>query len=372
MGKKTGARAAGVPADTAAVPVFLATHSTALSGPLDHFEDYLWRHGHDTVRIDHPLDSYEGQWSVLRRNGKPVRSWSRHDRGPFGLLWDFACTSLAALRTSAPVAVGANNFDTYGLLTARRLRLARKPRVIYYASDYAEDRFRNPLMNWIYMRVERSALRRADLVVSNTRRAESKRMELGLDRRKSVIVPNGVLLSQAEFRPKPIDKDRFVFVGSVTREHGLYELLATIKPLIGNLTIIGHGDDSERVLSLCEQQKIPCEVYKQWPHDAVLEYLRDFEGFGLAPYNRTSKWTHYCSPLKVSEYISLGVPVITSSVPEVAETIKGEKLGIVYERGDLEEIKAALDHFDASNFHMRAQKYYAAFNSDTLFERVSL
>jgi len=372
MGTKTGVRAAGVRDEKTAGPVLLATHSTVLPGPLDHFESYLWRHGRDTVRIDHPLDNYEGRRSVLRLNGRPACAWNRHDRGPFGLLWDFAYTIMAALRTTAPFAVGANNFDTYCLLTARRLRLAGKPQVVYYASDYSEDRFRNRVMNWIYMRVERSALRRADLVVSNTRRAESRRVELGLDRRKSVIVPNGVLLTQVEFKPKPIHKDRFVFVGSVTREHGLYELLAEIKPLIGSLTIIGRGDDSERVLSLCEQQQIPHEVHSQLPHDAVLEYLRDFEGFGLAPYNRHSKWTYYCSPMKISEYIALGVPVITSSVPEVAETIKTEQLGIVYERGDLEEIKATLDIFDATDFHNRAQKFYAAFNSDTLFERVGL
>jgi len=243
----------------AAGPVFLASHSSVLPGPLDHFESYLWRHGRDTERFDHPLDSYEGNRSVLLRNGKPVHTWNRHDRGPLGLIWDFAHTTMAALRTRAPVVVGANNFDTYSLLTAHWLRLAHKPRVIYYAIDYSEDRFRNPIMNWIYMRVERSALRRADLVVSNTRRAESKRVELGLDRRKSIIVPNGVLLARPEFAPKPIHKDRFVFVGSVTREHGLYELLAAIKPLIGSLTIIGRGDDSERVLGLCEQQHIPCE-----------------------------------------------------------------------------------------------------------------
>jgi glycosyltransferase involved in cell wall biosynthesis len=372
MGTKTNVRAASVRDEKTADPVFIANHASVMPGPLDHFESYLWRHGRDTVRIDHPLDSYKGNSSVLRRNGKPVRVWKRHDRGPLGLLWDFAHTITTALRTKASVAIGANNFDTYSLLTARRLRLAHKPRVIYYAIDYSEDRFRNSVMNWIYMRVERTALRRADLVVSNTRRAESRRVELGLDRRKSVIVPNGVLLAQPEFAPKPIRKDRFVFVGSVTREHGLYELLAAIKPLIGSLTIIGRGDDSERVLSLCDQQQIPYVVHSQWPHDAVLEYLRDFEGFGLAPYNRYSKWTYYCSPMKVSEYISLGVPVITSSVPEIAETIEAEKLGIVYEGGDLAEIKAALDGFDATDFHVRAQKFYAAFNSDTLFERVGL
>ena len=129
MGTNTKVRAAGV-RDEKTGPVFMANHTSVMPGPLDHFESYLWRHGRVTVRIDHPLDSYEGNNSVLRHNGKPVRAWKRHDRGPLGLFWDFGHTIRAALRTKAPVAIGANNFDIYSLLTARWLRLAHKPRVI--------------------------------------------------------------------------------------------------------------------------------------------------------------------------------------------------------------------------------------------------
>jgi glycosyltransferase involved in cell wall biosynthesis len=356
----------------AASPVFVANHTTGGMGPIDYYETYLWRHGHDTVRIDHPLDRYDGHKSLLRRNGRVEHEWRRRQGGPRGLIRDFMSTIRAVLRAKAPVAVGSNNFDTYSILAARRLLLFRKPRVIYFGADFSEDRFSSGLMNWIYTYVERTAIRHADLVVSNTHRAESKRLELGLDQRKSVIVPNGVLLAQPEFKPKTIRNDHFIFVGAVTREHGLYELVATIKPLIGKLIIIGQGEDWDRVLRLCVEQRIPHEAHTGWSHEAVLDYLRDFDGFGLAPYNRFSKWTYYCSPLKVSEYIASGVPAICSSVPEVAGTITADRLGFVYENGDLEEIRAALDAFDAAAFHLRAQRFYAAYNSDTLYERIGL
>jgi len=59
MGTKTNVRAAGIHDLKAAAPVFIANHASVLPGPLDHFESYHWRRRHDTVRHDHPLDSYE-------------------------------------------------------------------------------------------------------------------------------------------------------------------------------------------------------------------------------------------------------------------------------------------------------------------------
>src|ERR1051326_1647202 len=123
--------------------VFLASHSTVMSGPIDYFERYLWRRQIATERIDHPLDSYEGRRSELRESGRPVREWKRRARGPLNLVWDFLCTVALALRAKVSVGVGANNFDTYSVLAARRLRFSRSPRVIYFAADYSEDRFAN-------------------------------------------------------------------------------------------------------------------------------------------------------------------------------------------------------------------------------------
>jgi glycosyltransferase involved in cell wall biosynthesis len=76
--------------------------------------------------------------------------------------------------------------------------------------------------------------------------------------------------------------------------------------------------------------------------------------------------------LKINEYIASGIPVITSSVPEIAETIQAENLGIVYDDIDFDQIKRSLDLFDATDFHVRAEKFYASYNSDELYSRVPL
>ncbi|HEX6347815.1 MAG TPA: glycosyltransferase [Candidatus Dormibacteraeota bacterium] len=332
---------------------------------MDYFEEYLLREGHTVLRVDHPLDSYTGRFSTLTRNGTPIRRWRRAARGLVGLLWDLWRTVREFGRARIDVAIGANNFDTFSLLVGRALTRRRTP-VIYLAADFAEQRFSNPVLNGIYMGVERVAVRHADRIVSNSRRAEARRLQLGLDPQRSLIVPNGVRLARPEFRPKAIDKGHFVFIGSVTKEHGLYELVKALAPDITNLAIIGGGEDWDRVVGYCRSRDIPLTLHEARSHDFVLRFLGDFDGFGLAPYNRHSRWTYYCSPLKVSEYISSGLPVITSSVPEIANLIRERQLGIVYDELDALELAAAIRRFDAHDFHTKAERFYNDYNSDRL------
>jgi hypothetical protein len=59
-------------------------------------------------------------------------------------------------------------------------------------------------------------------------------------------------------------------------------------------------------------------------------------------------------------------------VPEIAETITAEKLGIVYDVLDGGEVRRSLDAFDPTDFHQRAESFYDRYNSDTLYGRVPL
>jgi glycosyltransferase involved in cell wall biosynthesis len=352
--------------------IFLATHSSGRAGPADYYENYLLRHGHDVVRLDHPLDQYAGRRSVLTQNGKVIATWPRNSRAVFNLVWDFLKTLSMSARLSLDVAVGANNFDTFSLVLGRNLRRSRSPRILYFASDFSEDRFRSRLMNGIYDRIEKAVLRRADLVISNTHRAETKRFAFGLVKEKSQVIPNGIYIENPSFIPKPLHKDNFIFVGSVTREHGLYDLLQTLRPIIGSLTIVGQGTDWQRTVELCRDQQIPHQLFQDKSHDFVIDYLRRFEGFGLAPYNLESKWTYYSSPLKIVEYIAAGVPVLTSSVPEIAAVVNGNHLGVVYDQLSLEEIGGRLQAFDTKDFHLKAKAFYANYNSDQLYKSIPL
>ena len=351
--------------------VFVASHSTVLNGPVDALQHFLVRNGWEVLRLDHPLDSYSGRTTRLLRNSQVIRSWRRRWNGIIALAWDFSKTVVTAIAIRAPLAVGANNFDSFAVLVARSVGRFRS-RVIYFAADYSEDRFGGGILDLAYRTIERLVLRHADLVVSNTRRAEAKRLSMGLSAEHSLVIPNGVRLESPLFMPKTIRRDRFVYVGSVTEEHGLYDLLLVLRPIIGSITIIGQGSDWDRVAALCLQAGLEHRLQHNRPHEFVLDFLHDFDGFGLAPYNLTSRWTYFCSPVKVVEYIASGVPVVTSSVPEIAEVVARDRLGIVYDEVALEPIRSALTEFDVGAFNVRARAFYDRYNTDSLLSQIPL
>ena len=244
-------------------------------------------------------------------------------------------------------------------------------KIIYFASDFSEGRFGNFILDGIYYKVERAALNNSDLVVSNTKRAEEKRISFGLDRKKSLVIPNGVHLKNEVFEDKEINKKNFIFVGNVTKEHGLYDLLEILYPIMDKFVLIGSGDDWDRVVDLCKEKKFNFESFYKKDHEFTIDYLQKFNGIGLAPYNMESKWTYYCSPLKVSEYISCGVPVLMSNVHEIADLVEKQNYGITYNKLDLSEIEKKLRDFEVRDYHKKAKEFYGDYKHEVLFERLS-
>jgi glycosyltransferase involved in cell wall biosynthesis len=152
----------------------------------------------------------------------------------------------------------------------------------------------------------------------------------------------------------------------------LYDLLETLYPIIKRFVLIGSGDDWERVIGFCKEKEMDFESFYKKDHEFTIDYLQKFNGIGLAPYNTESKWTFYCSPLKVSEYISCGVPVLMSGVPEIAELVEKEGYGVTYDELDFEKIKKKLEDFDTGEYYKKAKKFYGDFNHEVLFEGLGL
>lgn len=351
--------------------IFIIGHSSGLEGPVDYFSYFLLNQGHKVIKLMHPLDIYEGQDTFLEINEKEIIRHKRRELSNLNLFFDFLYSFYYLYKYPADTIVGANNFDTFSAIVAARMWKRTSTKVIYFGSDYSEKRFNSSIMNFFYQWVEKIAIKRSDLVISNTKRAEKERLRLGLDQEKSLIIPNGVSLDEPPL-VKQIDKHQFIYVGSVTKEHGLYEMIQTIFPLIKKLVLIGDGNDWNRVIQLCVNLEINLETYHHRSHDFVLKYLHGFNGIGLAPYNTSSRWTHYSSPLKINEYLSSGIPVVVSNVPEISKLIEECKLGIVYNQLDLEEIGEAINKFDVKEFDKRASKFYESFRSDKLFKKIQV
>lgn len=352
--------------------IFIISHSSEIQGPIDYYRKYLKKNDCSVSIVEHPLDNYRGRATVFYNQNETIKIKRSNSLGILNLFIDFFVSVRFSLKIDFTIFIGANNFDVLAGIFLRKIFRKRIEKIIYFGSDFSEDRFNNLLLDKIYYGVEFICCRYADLVISNTKRAEEKRFNFGLKKEKSIIVPNGVLLEKEEFQDKELRKDNFIFAGSVTREHGLYELVETIHPLIKKLVLIGYGDDWDRVVNLCRAKNIKIETYFKKDHGFVIDYMKKFDGVGLAPYNLHSKWTYYCSPLKVSEYIACGLPVLMSSLPEIAGHVKENCLGVVYSELDYNNIKRDLKMFDIENFHLKSQEFYRIYNQHNLYSKIKL
>ena len=351
--------------------ILLISHSTPLDGPIDYLEQYLISKNLNVTQLSHPLDNYENRSSYVTKNTKLIKQYTRKNRTYLlNLLYDIFLSLKIVLSNKYDTIFCANNFDAVAPLLIKYI-FFKKYNIVYFASDFSENRFSSNVLNYCYISIEKFVLKHSDSTISNTKRAQEKRIQLGLNIKKALIIPNGVFISEPSFLEKSINKDHFIYVGSVTEEHGLYECIRTLSKIINKLVIIGSGDQLNSILSLCKTLNINCELHEHKSHEFVIDYLQKFEGIGLAPYNNFSKWTYYCSPLKVNEYIACGVPVLISSIPEISQLITKESYGMVYDKMDAQEILNQIDQFSIFDYNKKAKEFYESYNYMALYSKIN-
>ncbi len=340
--------------------VLVVTHYEN-KGSLEPLKAYLLNKSYSVTEIFHPLKNYSKNPTMVI-NGKKIKSYKRYNLSFINWIIDTVFTTYVLATRDVDVYISVSNLDTLPAIFLRKIFRKNIGKIIYYPRDYSGKRFNNKVLNKIYIYVESLSVRYSDSTVSNTRRSESKRFELGLKAQNSIVIPNGVTIEKVYFKNKIIDKNSYIYVGDVSKEHGLYEFIRCFANNINRLVIIGFGDDWQRTLDLCETMHINIESHYKKSYAFVLNYLKSFTGFGLAPYNRTSEWTYYCSPLKVAEYIVMSVPVIMSSVPEISNIVKKDNLGITYSQLSYTKILRQVEKFDTTDFYKRAMKFYQEYN----------
>ncbi len=352
--------------------VFILCHSDGRTAGLQTLREYLAFKGYEKLELLHPLDDYGSVDSTFQRSDGETITIPRKSGGIWNLFLDFFISVKYIRQEKFAIFIGASNFDTIPAIFCRKILRKKIDKIIYYPRDFSPSRYRNRLMNTIYMGVEKIACEYSDLTANNTKRAEAERMKLGLKGDKSVILPNSINLHSNIAPKKFIKNDEFIYIGDVSVEHGLYDLVKTIHPLIKKLVIMGRGNDWDRIVELTESLGIKTELHYEQSKKAVAEYLSGFEGFGLAPYNNHSRWTYFCSPLKVGEYISYGVPVLMSSVPEIADEVVSKSYGIIYNQLNLKTIQKSLDNFNSDKYELRAKQYYDKFNFKAIMGKLQI
>ncbi|MDF3983197.1 glycosyltransferase family 4 protein [Luteibacter sp. PPL201] len=249
-----------------------------------------------------------------------------------------------AWRRGAPSLV----YERYSLFLFATVWLARRrgvPIVLEINDSALVDRVRPLTMKGVARRIERWCLRHATgLVFISTYFRDQARAAYG-DIAPSVVSPNAVDLPRfdpARFDRASLRRERGLegrtvcgHIGAFAHWHGMDAFIDAIAHRLAeapHLALVFVGDGKtlpavrERVAErgLADRVLLPGRV----PHDAVASWIACMD-YAVLPNSN-----HYGSPMKLFEFMGMGVAVVAPDYAPVAEVIDDGRTGWLFPRGD--------------------------------------
>ncbi|MFJ2032341.1 glycosyltransferase [Streptosporangium sp. NPDC087985] len=201
------------------------------------------------------------------------------------------------------------------------------------ARSYLPERLRRTLPSLI-RRIEARAESRLHLILAE----ESYRERLSLPH---PVVPNTTYVPPRP--PAPPGHSRVIHVGHLSRARGAVELVELARRLFPHgirMDLVGAADAEIRPLLRDAQRKGLLDWYGYVPNQHALRMAEGaIAGLSLphdvAAYRRSV-------PAKVGEYMSRGIPVITTPLPATASLVDRTGCGVVTPFGDVDTVLHAV------------------------------
>jgi glycosyltransferase involved in cell wall biosynthesis len=189
-------------------------------------------------------------------------------------------------------------------------------------------------------RVTGAYARNVKLYVAPSRFLASKVVELGLDPRRIVHVPNSV-----ETRDVPVassDGGYVLFTGRLERVKGVRTLLEAFRGIAGargvQLRIAGDGEDRAWLEDYCREHALnDVHFLGHLAHERVAEEI-DGAAFVVVP----SEW-YENAPLSVLEAAARGKAVVVSGLGGLPELVIPGETGVVFEAGNASALREAIE-----------------------------
>lgn len=245
------------------------------------------------------------------------------------------------ISTPMDIAIGMDPLAVWNIFLLKRLLGIKK--IVFFNSDYAVKRFSNPILNYIYHRIDRFAFRRCDVyccaseMINDIRRKQFPDMK---DKIRSV--PHSVSLRKARVYDSgsrwPCS---LVFVGCLSESIEWEFVFAGMKEAMGkipnlSLDIYGDGQERSRVEDLIEHYGLCGQVklHGSTSHEEILNTIGKYQ-VGIAPYRiaETSDkaWWNYGSgfTMKLVDYLACGLPVLTTGLIPGFDELEKKKAGLI-------------------------------------------
>lgn len=214
-------------------------------------------------------------------------------------------------------------------------------RLVYYSIDFSPRRFPNPFLNWIYHLMDKIACKGSDLNWVMVKQQIKERIKYGITRLNSspfTIVPIGYETKNIKIRP--LDKVSFykiIYAGGLRESYGPQLIIKVMPVLVKKfpkirLTIIGVGKFEPKLKKLIrELNVVNCVDFKGFiPKFKDLTDTIAKHSLALAPYVPIpGSYSYYSDPSKIKLYMCCGLPVVTTNVSTLTNTISKTSSGII-------------------------------------------
>ena len=175
-------------------------------------------------------------------------------------------------------------------------------------------------------------------------------MTIPTERRKIYLVYHGVDMNYWQFRqPKPIGKlVRILTIGRLVEKKGIVYLLEAVYLLLKRgipvqLYIVGKGMEESRLKHFCRQFGLEqAVVFMGWQNPAQIKDLYDYSDVFVLPSILASNGDRDGIPNVILEAMSVGVPVVTTSVSGIPEVIQNGFNGLLVSERDSEQLANAI------------------------------
>ncbi len=339
--------------------IILASHvSGGDSPPLSDLENYLMRRVNSLFLIAHAFAASRETGSFVRIYRKGLLESELRPptvRGPQGIMYlrDLCFTILFGLsqrkRFSLYIAL-----DSLCALTGLVLREAGLvARVVFYPIDYVPERFKNALLNGMYLWMDKVCNRHCDSAWHPSPAMIEERQRRGVLKGKGaiqIVVPVGANLARTmPLRSFAVSRNRLIYSGGFDNRYGvklILEAVSRVSKIIPQiqLVITGRGPEEQILRALVHGLRIEKNViFLGFIENHVeLEKVVATCAIGLATYvSHPDSRKMLTDVAKPKLYMACGLPVIITRGPTIADVIERTGAGIVINY-DVSELTSAL------------------------------
>lgn len=217
-------------------------------------------------------------------------------------------------------------------------KIGRVNTVVFYTIDYVPDRFPSKILNGFYHFFDTFAVKHADKVWNLSDIMVKEREKKGISveyRKKQIVVPVG---TEIAVKPKPLSKIKrysVAHMGHLIEKQGVQLFIQSIPDIVKQIPkfhaeIIGGGEYEATLKGLAKDLNVAKYITFHGfikDHTEVEELLSRC-ACAIAPYiDSKENYVRYTDPGKVKAYLAVGLPIVITKVPSIADLIHKKKTG---------------------------------------------